>query len=77
MSSEEARHVLDQFLTTDPADVGCDEALAMMHVYVELLGAGGDAEARYPGIAAHLRACGPCGDDYEGLLRTIRDTDTQ
>ena len=75
MSSHDARHALDQFLTTDPADVGCDEALAVMHVYVELLAAGEDAEARHPGVAAHLRACGPCGDDYDGLLRTIRDAD--
>jgi hypothetical protein len=76
MSAEDARRVLDEFLTTDPADVGCDQAVAMMHVYVEILGDGEDAAARYPGIAAHLRACGPCGDDYEGLLRTIRDADS-
>jgi hypothetical protein len=75
MSTEDARRALDRFLTTDPADVGCDEAIAMMDAYVELLAAGGDAEARYPGITAHLRACGPCGDDYEGLLLTVRDAD--
>ena len=76
MSTEDARRALDEFLTADPSDVGCDEAVAMMHVYVELLGAGEDADTRYPGIASHLRACGPCGDDYEGLLRTIRDADS-
>ena len=32
----------------------------------------GDAEERYPGIAAHLRACGPCGEDLEGLLAAVR-----
>jgi hypothetical protein len=34
--------------------------------------AGGPAERRYPGIAAHLRACGPCGEDFEGLLAAVR-----
>jgi len=57
---------LDDFLRTDPRDVGCDRAMEMLHVYVELVAAGGPAEQRYPGIAAHLRACGPCGEDFEG-----------
>ena len=64
---------LDDFLRTDPRDVGCDQAMEMLHVYVELVAAGGPAERRYPGIAAHLRACGPCGEDFEGLLAALRD----
>ena len=30
---------LDRFLRTDPRDVGCDEAMEMLHVYVELVAA--------------------------------------
>ena len=63
---------LDNFLRTDPRDVGCDQAMEMLHVYVELVAAGDQAEQRYPGIAAHLRACGPCGEDFEGLLAAVR-----
>ena len=63
---------LDRFLRTDPRDVGCEQAMEMLHVYVELVAAGGPAEQRYPGIAAHLRACGPCGGDFEGLLAAVR-----
>jgi hypothetical protein len=55
---------LDHFLRTDPRDVGCDQAMEMLHA--------GPAEQRYPGIAAHLRACGPCGEDFEGLLAAVR-----
>jgi hypothetical protein len=43
----------------------------MLHVYADLVAAGVRAEQRYPGIAAHLRACGPCGEDFEGLLAVI------
>jgi hypothetical protein len=43
---------LERFLRTDPRDVGCHEALALLHVYAEL---DDDASVRYPGIAAHLR----------------------
>lgn len=69
------RTSLDRFLRTDPRDVGCAEAMEMLHVYVELVMAGGPAEERYPGIAAHLRSCGPCGDDFEGLLAIVRETE--
>jgi hypothetical protein len=61
---------LDQFLRTDSRDVGCDQALRILHVYVDLvLSETADSAARrYPGVAAHLLACGPCADDYDGLL---------
>jgi hypothetical protein len=64
---------LDRFLRTDPRDVGCAQAMEMLHVYAELVAAGESAEERYPGIAAHLRACGPCGEDFDGLLAALRD----
>ncbi|MGA8017145.1 MAG: hypothetical protein WCB85_14650 [Candidatus Dormiibacterota bacterium] len=62
---------LEQFLRTDPQDVGCDEALRLLHVYADLVlddSSGGEAARRYPGVAAHLLACGPCGEDFDGLL---------
>jgi hypothetical protein len=62
---------LDRFLVTDPHDVGCEEAMEYLHVYVELVAAEAGAEERYPGIAAHLRACGPCSEDFIGLLDAI------
>jgi RNA polymerase sigma-70 factor (ECF subfamily) len=65
---------LDAFLGTDPADVGCDEALRLLHVYVDLVRADRRrAESRYPGVVAHLAACGPCGDDFTGLLRAVSE----
>jgi hypothetical protein len=62
---------LRRFLRTDPRDVGCDEAMAVLHVYVDLVAAGQDATGRYPGVAAHLAACGPCGEDFTGLLAAV------
>lgn len=41
-------------------------------VYAELTGADASAAERYPGIAAHLQACGPCGEDFDGLLAAMR-----
>ena len=42
---------LDRFLRTDPRDVGCGQAIAILHVYAELVAAGEPAAGRYPGIA--------------------------
>jgi hypothetical protein len=63
---------LDRFLRTDPRDVGCAQAMEMLHIYAELAADGVSAEERYPGLAAHLHACGPCGEDFEGLLAAVR-----
>jgi hypothetical protein len=62
---------LERFLRTDPRDVGCDEAVAVLHVFVDLVASGQDAAERYPGVAAHLAACGPCGEDFAGLLVAV------
>lgn len=68
-----SRSALERFLDTDPADVGCDQAMEILHVYAELIAAGGDPASRYPGVAVHLAACGPCGEDFHGLLAAITD----
>jgi hypothetical protein len=62
---------LDRFLRTDPRDVGCEEAMAVLHIYVDLAAAGQHAAESYPGVAAHLAACGPCGEDFTGLLTAV------
>ena len=62
------RTALDRFLDTDPSDVGCEQAMEMLHVYVDLVAAGIAAAERYPGVSAHLAACGPCSEDFTGLL---------
>ena len=65
------RERLERVLATDPTDVGCEEAIAVLHVYVELVAADKDAARRYPGVAAHLAACGPCDEDFKGLLAAV------
>jgi hypothetical protein len=69
---------LETFLATDPRDVGCAEALRFLHVYVDLLldDGAGEAGRRYPGIATHLLACGPCDEDFDGLLYALRTEGT-
>jgi hypothetical protein len=62
---------LDSFLAPDPGDVGCGETLRLLDVYVDLAVAGGDPARRFPGIAAHLRDCRPCHEDFRGLRAAV------
>lgn len=67
---------VDQFLRTDPRDVGCEQAMELLDSYVEaVIAEGADAaERRFPGVVAHLHACGPCGEDFAGLLAAVTGT---
>jgi hypothetical protein len=68
---------LQAFLRTNPQDVGCGEAMEILHMYAELIAHNpGIAEQRYAEVAAHLRACGPCATDLAGLLELLRTADT-
>jgi hypothetical protein len=64
---------LEHFLRTDPADVGCAQAMEILHVYVDLVAADPGAAAAYPGVTAHLAACGPCCEDFRGLLAAVTE----
>ena len=65
---------LDEFLRTDPQDIGCGEAIELLHVYADLHSTDPDeAAARYPGVLAHLRACGPCRTDFDGLIALLEE----
>jgi hypothetical protein len=72
MSTPRGREALERFLATDPLDAGCDDVMELLDAYVELVIAGADPEARYPGITVHLRNCDPCAEDYAGLLALAR-----
>jgi hypothetical protein len=51
----------------------------MLDVYVDMLVTeGADAtERRYPGVVAHLHACGPCSEDFAGLLAAVSGTEVR
>ncbi|WP_194924225.1 hypothetical protein [Catenulispora pinisilvae] len=65
------REQLERVLATDPADVGCEQAIALLHMYADMIATDKDAAREYPGVAAHLAACGPCGEDFQGLLEAV------
>ena len=48
-------------------EVGCEECFDQLDEYVEAELAGADVVARNPGMAAHLKGCPACHEDYESL----------
>jgi hypothetical protein len=54
----------------DDVDAGCAAGFEVLHRYVESELSGGDPAHELPGLAAHLRRCPACREDYEGLLES-------
>ena len=68
---DHAQPGLDYLLAADPGDAGCDVAFHVLDrcAQAELNGTG--PENRFPGVAAHLRRCQACHQDYQGLLAAV------
>lgn len=68
-----AWEALESLLAADPRDVGCAETFELIHTYAQIVLDGGDPETTMPGITRHLATCGPCAEDYLGLLTALRE----
>jgi hypothetical protein len=51
--------------------VSCDECFERLDEYVELELAGADADARVPGMRAHLDGCPACRDEHDSLRALV------
>jgi hypothetical protein len=58
---------LRRLLGSAGPDIGCEECFERLDEYVELELRGEDAEARVPGMRAHLDGCPACRDEHESL----------
>ena len=65
MSSRKEK--LDALLGPTGPQVTCEECFERLDEYVELELRGVDADARVPGMRAHLEGCPACGEEHESL----------
>ena len=63
---------LDQLLGPSGFEVTCDQCFELLDRYVDLELEGVDADARLPGLRAHLAGCPACLEDYESLRDFVR-----
>lgn len=62
---------LERLLGPPGPDIGCEECFERLDEYVELELKGQDAEARVPGMEAHLSGCPACRDEHDSLLALL------
>ena len=48
-------------------EIGCDACFDLLDEYVDTELAGGDADARIPGMREHLEGCPACREEHESL----------
>ena len=48
-------------------EIGCEACFDLIDLYVDAELAGEDADARVPGMRAHLQGCPACHEEYESL----------
>jgi hypothetical protein len=62
---------LDALLGPTGPQVTCEECFERLDEYVELELRGDDADARVPGMRAHLEGCPACGEEHESLTALL------
>ncbi len=55
-------------------EVTCEQCFELLDQYVELEVSGAHADARLPGMQAHLEGCPACHEDYESLRDFVAGT---
>jgi predicted anti-sigma-YlaC factor YlaD len=58
---------MSDLLGPDGPEIGCDACFELLDEFVDLELEGGDADARIPGMRAHLEGCPACREEYESL----------
>jgi anti-sigma factor RsiW len=63
--------LLRRLLGPEGPELGCEECFQLLDVYVEAELADEDADARVPGMRAHLEGCPACAEEHESLLELV------
>ena len=64
---DDKRALVDRLLGPGEPEVTCEECFELLDEYVDLEARGADADARLPGMRAHLMGCPACHEDHESL----------
>jgi hypothetical protein len=76
MESNRGKSSLERLLGPNEPEVTCEQCFELLDQYVELEVAGADADARLPGLRAHLAGCPACREDHESLRDLVSAQDS-
>ncbi len=68
---EDPDRLLARLLGPPDPELGCEECFELLDVYVEAELRGADADARVPGMRAHLEGCPACAEEHESLRELL------
>jgi hypothetical protein len=74
MTDQTTRDLVARLLGPAGPEVTCEECFELLDQYVDLEAAGADADARLPGMRAHLEGCPACHEDHESLHDLVSRT---
>jgi predicted anti-sigma-YlaC factor YlaD len=63
---------MSELLGPPGPEIGCDACFELLDEFVDLELEGGDADARIPGMRAHLQGCPACHEEYDSLRELAR-----
>ena len=69
--SNRTSEVLARLLGPGRPELTCEQCFKELDRYVEFEVAGADADAKIPGMRAHLEGCPACREDYASLKDLI------
>ena len=69
------KRIMQGILTADPHEIGCDDCFHNLDVYVELVLAGDNAADIYPRVHDHLQRCRNCREEFEALIKALRQVE--
>ena len=69
--NDRGRELLAHLLGPGRPELTCEQCFEELDRYVEFEIAGADADAKIPGMQAHLEGCPACAEDYESLKDLI------
>ena len=71
MTEHRNHELLARLLGPAEPEVSCEECFELLDRYVDLELDGADADARLPGMRAHLAGCPACREDHDSLLELV------
>ena len=66
---ERLRDLLRLVQATEPCEIDCDEFLARVAPFLEVVTAGQDIPDELRQVAQHLSVCPECKEEFDALLR--------
>jgi hypothetical protein len=74
MTPHDRHELIGRLLGPTEPEVSCERCFELLDQYVDLEAAGADADARLPGMLAHLEGCPACREDHDSLLALVTST---